>query len=289
MSISGHLRELQRDGIDLVAILGGDTTLAPDQLREILRKLPRGAEEKLYSELLYHLTLQRYPEEEARRLWDLVLRHKERLARQLGRNVGFRVALLDYFTNKQQLLRGVRIISSDRFEELLNQIDTDDLTQVYNRRYFMEQLNRELQRARRYGSKVSLLLVDVDNFKLYNDTHGHVAGDAALRKIASALATNARVSDLVCRYGGDEFAIICPRTVKHDALTLAERLRNAVAELDLRPKLRGAEPVTLSVGVATFPDDAEESLALIEQADRSLFAAKQEAEKLASFQREAPR
>jgi diguanylate cyclase (GGDEF)-like protein len=194
------------------------------------------------------------------------------------------VALLDYLGNKQSILRGARLVGRGEFEVLLSQVDVDDLTQVYNRRYFTEQLNRELDRARRYGSKVSLLLVDVDNFKLYNDTRGHVAGDTALGEVAAALSRSARTTDLVCRYGGDEFAVICPRTVKHDALTLADRLRKAVKETDLRPDLKaGAQPLSLSVGVATYPDDADESVALVEAADQALYRAKEEADRLASY------
>jgi diguanylate cyclase (GGDEF)-like protein len=282
MSLGGQIHKLEQQGIDLVGILAGDLKMSPQELGEILRSLPRGSEDFLYSELLYHVTLKRFTEEEARKLWHLVMRHKHWMNRTLGRSVGFRVALLDYASNKQSLVRDVRLVSGQEFDVLLSQVDVDDLTRVYNRRYFTEQLSRELDRARRYGSKVSLLLVDVDAFKLYNDTRGHVSGDAALKEIASALSRSARTTDLVCRYGGDEFAVICPRTVKHDALTLADRLRRAVRELDLRPDLRlGAEPLALSVGVATYPDDADESVALVERADQALYRAKEEAERLA--------
>jgi diguanylate cyclase (GGDEF)-like protein len=284
MSLGGQIRKLEEQGIDLVGILGGDLKISPHEMGEILRKLPRGLEDTLYSELIQQLTLQRLPEEEARRIWNLVTRHKQWLNRALGRNVGFRVAFLDYLSNKQPLLRGARLIGNDAFEMLVSQVSTDDLTKVYNRRYLMDQLAREIDRARRYGSKLSLLLVDVDNFKLYNDTRGHVAGDEALREVAAALARSARTTDLVCRYGGDEFAILCPRTVKHDALTLADRLRKAVRDADLKPDLRtGARALTLSVGVATYPDDAEESVALIQRADEALYRAKEEANKLSDL------
>ncbi len=284
MSLGGQIQNLEQQGIDLIGILAGDLKMSPQELGEILRRLPRGSEDILYSELLYHVTLQRFSEEEARRIWHLVTRHKQWMNRSLGRNVGFRVALLDYLVNKQSILRGARLVGRGEFEVLLGQVDVDDLTQIYNRRYFTEQLTRELDRARRYGSKVSLLLVDVDNFKLYNDTRGHVAGDAALGAVAAALVRSARTTDVVCRYGGDEFTVICPRTVKHDALTLADRLRKAVRETDLKPDLKaGAQPLSLSVGVATYPDDADESLALIEAADQALYRAKEEADRLASY------
>ncbi len=282
MSLIERLRDLEQRGIDLVAILGGDVAITPRELQEILRGFPRGAEELLYSELLYQITLRRFDEKEAADLWRLVARHKERLNVELKRNVGFRVALLDYLTNKQSRLHGVRLLSGKEFEDVMAQVHADALTGVHNRGYFAEQLTRELERAQRYSGKVSLLMLDIDNFKLYNDTRGHVAGDEALKAIAACLQSTARATDLVCRYGGDEFAIICPRTVKHDALTLADRLRKAVKNLGFVPNVRTAlEPITLSVGVAAYPDDADALKALIECADQALYRAKDEATRLA--------
>ena len=282
MSLAERLRELEQRGIDLVAILGGDVAVTPREFQEILRGFPRGAEDLLYSELLYQITLRRFDEKEAAELWRLIARHKERLNAELKRNVGFRVALLDYLTNKQPRVRAVRILSGPEFDDVMAQVNMDALTSVYNRGCFAAQLARELERAQRYSAKVSLLMLDIDNFKLYNDTRGHVAGDEALKAVAACLQATARVTDLVCRYGGDEFAIICPRTVKHDALTLADRLRKAVKNLGLVPDVRtAAEPITLSVGVASYPDDADAPKALIECADQAIYRAKDEAGSLA--------
>jgi len=290
MSLEERLRELERQGIDLVAILGGDVVISPHELQEILRSFPRGVEEVLYSEILYQITLRRFGEAEAAELWRLVARHKERLNTELRRNVGFRVALLDYLSNKQPRLRDVRILAATEFDAIMAQVHADSLTGVHNRGYFAEQSARELERAQRYSGKVSFLLLDVDNFKLYNDTRGHVAGDEALKAIAACLKSTARATDVVCRYGGDEFAIICPRTVKHDALTLADRLRKAVKQLGFVPHLRTPiEPLTLSVGVATYPDDADAVKELVEIADQALYRAKEEAARLAGLSAPATR
>ena len=284
MSLAERLRELERQGIDLIAILGGDLAITPHELQEILRGFPRGGEEVIYSELLYQITLRRFSEAEAAELWRLVARHKERLNAELRRNVGFRVALLDYLSNKQPRLQDVRILSRAEFDVIMGQVYTDSLTGVHNRGYFTEQCLREMERAQRYSGKVSLLMLDVDNFKLYNDTRGHVAGDEALKTVAACLKSTARATDVVCRYGGDEFAIICPRTVKHDALTLADRLRKAVKNLGLMPHLRTpVEPLTLSVGVATYPDDADAIKELLQIADKALYHAKEEAVRLAGI------
>ena len=282
MSLAERLRELEQRGIDLVAILGGDVAVTPREFQEILRGFPRGAEDLLYSELLYQITLRRFDEKEAAELWRLIARHKERLNAELKRDAESHVALLDYLTNKQPRVRAVRILSGPEFDDVMAQVNMDALTSVYNRGCFAAQLARELERAQRYSAKVSLLMLDIDNFKLYNDTRGHVAGDEALKAVAACLQATARVTDLVCRYGGDEFAIICPRTVKHDALTLADRLRKAVKNLGLVPDVRtAAEPITLSVGVASYPDDADAPKALIECADQALYRAKDEAGRLA--------
>ena len=187
MSLAERLRELEQRGIDLVAILGGDVAVTPREFQEILRGFPRGAEDLLYSELLYQITLRRFDEKEAAELWRLIARHKERLNAELKRNVGFRVALLDYLTNKQPRVRAVRILSGPEFDDVMAQVNMDALTSVYNRGCFAAQLARELERAQRYSAKVSLLMLDIDNFKLYNDTRGHVAGDEALKAVAACL------------------------------------------------------------------------------------------------------
>ena len=289
MNLSEQLRGLERQGIDLVGILSGDVEIAPGELCEILRRLPRGSEDMLYGELLEQLTLKRLPEDEARRLWELVARHKERMNVRLGRNVGFRVAYLDYLSNVQARLRHVRLVAGEDFEEIVSNADLDGLTGVYNRRYFNLQFKREIDRAQRYAGHLSLLLVDVDGFKLYNDTRGHVAGDGALKRIAGCLTAAARVTDYVCRYGGDEFGVVCPRTVKHDALTLAERLRKAVQDMGLRPDVKPAGRVlALSVGVASFPDDGRTSQELVEVADRQLYHAKEEQARMAETGGDGP-
>ncbi len=281
MAIFEEIRKLETEGIDLIAILGGDTTISPGELNRILERLPRSTEDVLYSELIYFVTLQRFPEEEAKRLWNLTIRHKERLNRKLQRNVGFHVALLDYLSNKQSVLKSVRLLRGEDYERMAYLMERDSLTALYNRRFFSEQLDREIELTKRYRTHLSLLMLDLDHFKLYNDTKGHVEGDKALQAIAASFMDTVRTTDIACRYGGDEFAVICPRTVKHDALTLADRIREAVKKLELKPAIKqAAGTLTLSVGVATCPDDARETDALVKIADSTLFRAKREGEKL---------
>ncbi len=147
----------------------------------------------------------------------------------------------------------------------------DGLTGLYNHSYFQESLVEELDRAERYAREVSLILLDVDDFKHHNDLYGHPSGDKVLRWLGRALLTNTRRADTVARYGGEEFAIIMSDTTQEQAETAAEKLRCWIEEE--RPREWGA-PVTVSLGIATFPVDGESAAELIDAADRRMYQAK---------------
>jgi diguanylate cyclase (GGDEF)-like protein len=149
--------------------------------------------------------------------------------------------------------------------------DTDGLTGLFNRRYFNEQIEEAVYRALERKSALSLILMDLDDFKHYNDTYGHPAGDQLLKIVANTLTGAVRDHDIVARYGGEEFAIILKDTSNQLAVDIAERVRLAVATL---PKGAMKCPVTLSLGVATMPDHATDRAALLEYADSSLYQAK---------------
>jgi diguanylate cyclase (GGDEF)-like protein len=150
---------------------------------------------------------------------------------------------------------------------------TDDLTQVYNYRFLKMALRREVKRAARFGQNFSLMMLDVDNLKSYNDRHGHLRGSEVLKLVAQSLVREARAIDLVAKYGGDEFVIILPQTARDGACVLAERVKVAV-EARAFP-LVDAGAITVSVGVATFPESGSTAGELLEAADIALYAAKQ--------------
>jgi diguanylate cyclase (GGDEF)-like protein len=158
-----------------------------------------------------------------------------------------------------------------RVNEMQRQSRTDALTKLFNRRFFDERVAFEFERALRYHAPLSLLVADIDHFKQYNDRHGHVRGDEALKLVARALLEGVRSQDIVCRYGGEEFALILPGTDGEQAMTVAESLRYAVEHAHGT----GAEPVTISVGVASHSDggigNPED---LFRAADQALYAAK---------------
>lgn len=161
-------------------------------------------------------------------------------------------------------------------EELIVLSNTDSLTGVFNRRYFDERVENELQRAHRLEAPLSLILADVDFFKIYNDSMGHMEGDKCLRKVSDILGESIRGgTDVVARYGGEEFAIILANTNLEQAKVYAERLRTAVAHCAIpHPKSAVGPYVTLSLGVAVLRE-GEDVEALIERADQALYRAKE--------------
>ena len=150
---------------------------------------------------------------------------------------------------------------------------TDGLTGLYNHRHFQEQLEVEVKRAQRYDLSLSLIMIDLDHFKEFNDTYGHLEGDGLLRKIAQILKSSLRETDLVARYGGEEFSVILPETDKEGASIAAERVRKTISEQTFGEV--GAK-MTISLGVASYPDDACLRADLIRQADEALYRAKRE-------------
>jgi two-component system, cell cycle response regulator len=158
--------------------------------------------------------------------------------------------------------------------ELKTLATVDGLTGVYNRREFCTQLQAELERSQRHGHLCSLLILDIDHFKKLNDTYGHQAGDEALRCFATLIKERIRPADTLARYGGEEFVLILPETTDHDALILAERLRQAIATQPMLVSLSQTVNITSSMGLAVFPQDASSDLALIAAADQALYTAK---------------
>jgi diguanylate cyclase (GGDEF)-like protein len=152
---------------------------------------------------------------------------------------------------------------------------TDELTGLYNYRELQSRLDQEIDRAVRYGSVLSLLMIDADDFKLFNDVNGHIAGDVALSEIGTAMLSVVREVDLVARYGGEEFAVMLPETDAAGAFVVAEKIRDAISRHRFRDEL-GEEcaPLTVSVGVASFPAYAADKAELLREADRALYDAK---------------
>ncbi|MCC6913436.1 MAG: diguanylate cyclase [Rhodospirillaceae bacterium] len=164
-------------------------------------------------------------------------------------------------------------------DELLRLARTDGLTGLYNRRSFDDLLNREWRRLARTGEPLSVIMIDVDHFKLYNDTYGHGGGDLCLQRVARASESALqRPADVVARYGGEEFVALLPETKLEGAMAVAEAIRAAVAVLEIPHKASQTAPhITLSLGAAcTIPQPDQNPAGLLAAADKQLYAAKSE-------------
>lgn len=159
-------------------------------------------------------------------------------------------------------------------ETLHYQSTRDTLTQLYNRRYLLDNLEREFCRAKQTSSPLSLMMIDVDHFKRYNDTNGHDAGDLILRELGSVLSDSVRDSDIVCRYGGEEFVVAMPDIPKETAEKVADRIRRRVEEITIVLREVPLGKISISVGVAEFPGDAETIETLLTCSDQALYSAK---------------
>ena len=166
------------------------------------------------------------------------------------------------------------LVKSRDFEQQYKLATTDGLTGLYNHRYFQEQLRMQIETSKRYNGNFSLIIIDIDFFKNFNDKFGHQSGDAVLRQVAQTLKQNVRATDIVCRYGGEEMSIILPNTGKDVAHSTALKICERVAERKFKLAGDKEASVTISLGVSTFPSDGEDASSIIETADKRLYEAK---------------
>jgi len=256
--------------------------LLMDFLKEELRRhdLPQGLWNQLekqygdqvYQAVLYFLTQMHFEPEEARMHWNNILAHRAQLENMVGRDLGLRVAMADYFINVQPKVQNPILVEIHLFLQKEETALRDELTGLYNRRFFNKMFRKELERSRRFREPVSLLMLDIDHFKVFNDMFGHPEGDRALKELADLLRRHSRAIDHLTRYGGEEFAVILPRADRDQAIIAAERHRLAVENHKFfrRKEIN----LTISIGLSVFPEDAADGLQLLERADQALYQAK---------------
>ena len=253
--------------LDFVAAVAGDREPSPEDAGAIERvREKRG--ESFFADLIFAAVKQRFPPAEAEVVWRAVLRHKYEVSETLGRNVGICVALHDYLSNVLDRLPAAGVVPEEKLDDIAEVAVTDGLTALLDRPTFDTGLHIEMQRHRRYGTKVSLIMLDIDDFKHFNDTQGHQKGDEILTRLGGLIDKVVRVTDLAARNGGEEFAIILPHTGIEESRETAERLR-ATVEREF-----ASDGVTVSLGVANCPEHADESRTLIKAADQALYEAK---------------
>jgi diguanylate cyclase (GGDEF)-like protein len=170
---------------------------------------------------------------------------------------------------------GLAVSNALLYEKTLELSKVDGLTGLKNQREFKEAFQSEYLRAKRYKRRFSVMMIDADNFKLYNDTHGHPQGDILLKKIAALISENLKETDVIARYGGEEFAVLMLETSKTEGFEVAERLRSMVEWCKFpKEETQPGGRLTVSIGVSGYPEDGESVEELLEAADAALYCAK---------------
>ncbi|HXJ05105.1 MAG TPA: GGDEF domain-containing protein [Candidatus Acidoferrum sp.] len=232
---------------------------------ESLDTSARGQFLQRYFKTVSHLDLR---ETQCVQLWDDMLARRRELSEHLGRQISLKTALMDVLTSAG-LFRVPILIEYDELKKLQLNAVTDPLTGLNNRRLFGEAFEKELNRARRYGLPLGLVILDLHRFKEVNDKHGHPRGDEVLRAAASTLRKALRTSDSAFRIGGDEFALLLPQTDAAQALALSRRVGTVFGE-SIQHFQMGVS-VSMDHGVATFPQDGDQADQLIRVADERLY------------------
>lgn len=257
----------------MVLVLGNQ----PDGARwlERLREIRQLDEVPACSAAVRILTNLDLSEGDAEQLLTEILDHRAAISRALRRDPGLRVAAIDYLANVRRLLTNPKIVEMSEFERTERSAFVDPLTRLRNRRFLQDALEREVRRSRRHRLHLSLALFDVDEFKRVNDDFGHLFGDLVLQRIARGFTRVARETDIVCRFGGEEFVVILPETHRLGAHALAQRIRAKIENIFANETVGGREVrLTVSAGIATYPEDGTDAAKLIARADESLYLAK---------------
>ena len=256
--------------MDLVSGLAGDGALTSAQ-RVALDTWRESRGDSFYSDVLFTLTHEHFAPEEARSLWHEVMAHKRSLETTLARQVGIAVAALDYLSNVASVLPSPTLIPATVLNDVAEIALIDEITGLFGPSAFRMLFNKEIARASRFRESLSLVMLDLDDFKTINDRYGHPVGDQVLASVGRILRSTLRAADMAARIGGEEFAVVLPRTSGEQLFPLLERLRLNIAEA--RP---GVPLITASIGAACFPDHGLSPREVIVRADDALYAAKRD-------------
>lgn len=214
-----------------------------------------------------------FPPYTARKNWFDIVDQRESLSLYLGRDIALLAVVIDYLSSSCCFFKNSMIVECDTFEKVLRDSRHDNLTGLFHRASFWEVLNSNIALAKRHNAELTILFIDVDDFKFFNDTYGHQAGDKALAAIAEVIRQESRSEDVAIRYGGEEFVVILPNTSEQSALVLAERIRQKIENIGL--SIDGhSRSFTISGGLASYPGDAPDGYLLLNMADRALYQAK---------------
>ncbi|MBD3420560.1 MAG: diguanylate cyclase [Chitinivibrionales bacterium] len=228
-----------------------------------------------FRDIIFALIQIRLPEDEAKRDWRAILKHKYAISEALNRNVGIHVATLDYYTNIKKRMTHPKIIDANEYADTASRALTDNLTKAYNREFFENELKRLFVSGRTDHLAFGLIMLDLDHFKMYNDMNGHIKGDIALIQIVRILHAVCAPEDTVARYGGEEFAILLPHQRLNHALQTAENIRSAVYDYRfVNEQCLPGHRLSVSLGVTAYRHDIKSPSEMVEEADVALYRAK---------------
>ncbi len=261
--------EIKSAGYSLEEVVSGDV-VPPEEIRKKVDRLI-SLDKNFYSNLLYQLVSEEFSYEAAKKLWFEIIEHKWKISQQLGRNIGIRVATLDYLENIKKLIKAPKIVEETEFIKTVKLATRDVLTGVYNRLYLFNVVRQKIRQKQQF----SFALLDLDGFKKYNDKEGHQAGDVILQEFAATLKLkfNDEEKYLVGRYGGDEFIVVLFNIDKRQAQNLLDEFRQEVQNHF------ATIGITVSIGVCEYNNteesDAKDLEELIEKTDELLYRVKE--------------
>lgn len=238
--------------------------------KKLLETYEKKYNNRFYCLLMKSLTHEIYEQENiAKSTFHKIILHLEKLNNILKRNVGLLVATLDYLQNVIKTLDEPKIIEEGKSDVLLETSTIDELTTLYLRDIFDITIEKRVDESKRLKSPLSLIMLDIDDFKVVNDTYGHQIGDNVLKKIGEIINLSVRQMDMAARYGGEEFVILMPDTKLNTAVEIAQRLRKKIKNIQF-----GDFSVTISLGVSQLNNQVNSEKKLIEKADHYLYQAK---------------
>jgi len=221
------------------------------------------------SHLIYLLTNISLTHKEARILLDKTFEMRIAMSKCLNRPVDFRVSLLDLLINEKDFIHNPKVIEIKLYLEQERKTVIDYLTGLYNKRYFDDALIREFNQAKRHKRNLSILLIDIDDFKKVNDNYGHGMGDEVLKNLAKIIQKNTRKEDTICRTGGEEFTLLLPDTPSEGAFKVGEKIR-----IEFNNEKLGSDFLSFSGGVSVFPKDSDKAEEIVYLADKAMYYSK---------------
>lgn len=263
------MESIRNQLLDYFEQFANDDARLIEELNALIKQQGKG----VYTYIFQILTNLDLPPAEAEQHWNHIISHSKDLSVTMGREVNLRTAVCDYFCSINKSLHNPKIIEIHLFEKTARSSTFDNLTGLLNRNAFDEMLSQEISRAKRHDSNLTLLFLDLDDFKKINDTLGHMAGDEVLKKVAQLIMIEKRSEDISARYGGEEITILLPETSKAEGWLIGERVRQRVEETEIHYEGQNIK-MTLSGGLASFPIDASDGLTLLKNADKAMYRAK---------------